>query len=69
MSKGKRSVTVSDCGDRVRARVCAGDIEIGVGFLDWDIARFSVAKAKRFHAGLGAVIEAAEVQAKKGARS
>ena len=46
MSKGKRSVTVSDCGDRVRARVCAGDIEIGVGFLDWDIARFSVAKAK-----------------------
>lgn len=67
MSKGKRSVTVSDCGDRVRARVCAGDIEIGVGFLDWDTARLSVAKAKRLHAGLGEVIAAAEAQAKKGA--
>ena len=64
MSKGKRSVTVSDTGDRVRARICGEDIEIAVGFSEWHTVLISIDKAKRLYAGLGEVIATAEALAR-----
>ena len=67
MSKGKRSVTVSDYGYRVLARICGEDIEISVGFFEWHTVLISIDKAKRLYAGLGEVIATAEARTKKGA--